>query len=321
MRVSQVGIFVLLGFLILFGANCSVYNTVIARKNVVDGAEAFKNRKFKDAEQLFRLAVNRAPKGSNEFKTGLLFLARTLHSEFAADRNAKDKAEEAIINYQKVLEVDSKDNSSFKAVANLLESLGKSDEWRKWVTERSETKQEIPNEQRAEAFTSLASKENTCANDITEDPAVKKTVTKDGKSTFAFSKPEKAEDLEKLKGCIQKGTDLIAKALALETEQVKNVKSINLKPMTDKDLKATNDVLKPFESARSYHTSLLIQSMRLAEMEGRTADKDKFKQEADAARDKFKEIGDVTKAIKDEQEERARIAEGDTNSNTNAANK
>jgi hypothetical protein len=182
------------------------------------------------------------------------------------------------------------------------------DEWRKWVTDRSENTT-IPNEQRAEAYTSLASKENTCANDITEDPNVKKTVEKDKKAVFTFSKPAKSEDLEKLKGCIQKGTDLINKAIALETDQVKSIKSPPIKTMTDKELSAMNDLLKPFESARSYKTSLLIQSMRLAEMEGRTADKDKFKTEADAAREEFKQLGDITKSIKDEQEERKKAAE------------
>lgn len=319
MRVSQVGIFVILGFLILFGANCSVYNKVIARKNVVDGAEAFKNRKFDEAEALFRQAVSRAPAGSNEQKTAQLFLARTLHSEFASNRQAKEKAEEAIGEYTKVLAADPKDNSSFKAVANLYESLEKMDDWKKWVTDRSE-RTDIPNEQRAEAYTSLAAKENTCANDITEDPAVKKTVQKDGKAVFTFSKPAKPEDLEKLKGCIQRGTDLIAKALALETDKVTSAKNINVKSLSDKELKETNDMIKPFESARSYNTSLLVQSMRLAEIEGRTADKDKFKTDADAARERFKEIGNVTKAIKDEQEERAKIAAGeDANSNANAA--
>ncbi len=311
-----------MGLLILSGTSCSYYNRVIARKNVVDGAEAFKNRKFDDAEALFRLAVKRAPPGTDEHKTAMLFLARTLHSQFAANRLLKEKAEEAIGEYIKVLQSDPKDNSSFKAVANLYESLGKMDEWRKWVTDRTENTN-IPNEQRAEAYTSLAAKENTCANEVTEDPAVKKTVTKDGKSTFTFSKPANPEDLEKLKGCIQKGSDLIAKALDLQKdiEQVKNAKSINIKPMTDKELKALNDTLKPFESARSYHTSLLMQSSRLAEMEGRNDDKDKFKKEADAARETFKELNEVTKAIKDEQETRAKIAAGENLNANTAGNK
>jgi tetratricopeptide (TPR) repeat protein len=319
MRVSQVGIFLLLGIVVLFGTNCNVYNKVLARKNVVDGAEAFKGRKFDEAEALFRQAANRAPVDSEERKTALLFLARTLHSQFASNRKETAKAEEAISEYRKVLEVNPNDGSSFKAVANLYKNLEKNDDWRKWVTDRSENTA-IPNEQRAEAYTSLASEESSCANDITEDPAVKKTVQQGGKAIFTFSKPADPATLEKLKGCIQKGSDLIGKALALETDIAKNAKTINVKALSDKELKEKNDQIKPFESARSYNTSLLIQSMRLAEMEGRAADKDKFKAEADAAREKFKELGDITKAIKDEQDERVKIAAGE-DTNANAASK
>lgn len=304
MRISQAGILGLILFLTLSGTGCNFF----ARKNVVDGAEAFKNRKFAEAESLFRLAVSRAPADSVEGKTAQLFLARTLHSMFAADRQRTELAEEAIQAYQKVLATNPNDNSSFKAVASLYENLGKMDEWRAWLTNRTENAS-IPAEQRAEAYTSLAAKENTCANDITEDPNVKKTEQKDGKAIFTFTKPAKPEDLEKLKGCIQKGTELINKALALETDEVKNAKSIDVASLTDKDLAAKSNLLKPFESAKSYNTSLLIQSARLAEMEGRTADKDKFKDEADAAREQFKSIGEVTKAIKDEQEKRAKEKE------------
>lgn len=310
MRISRTGIILLLGIVVLFGTNCGVYNKVMARKDVVDGAEAFKNRKFDEAERLFRQAANRAPDGSDEKKTAQLFLARTLHSQFAANRTEKVKAEEAIGEYQKVLTANPSDGSSFKAVANLYKNLEKMDDWRKWVTDRSENTS-IPNEQRAEAYTSLAAEESSCANDITEDPNVKKTVNKDGKAIFTFTKPAEPEKLEKLKGCIQKGTDLIAKALALETDIAKNAKTVNVKSLTDKELKEKNDQIKPFESARSYNTSLLVQSMRLAEMEGRNEDKDKFKAEADAARERFKELGDVTKAIKDEIDERAKIAAGE----------
>ena len=304
MRISQVGILGLVLFLVFGATGCNF----LARKNVVDGAEAFKNRKFDEAESLFRLAISRAPADSVEGKTAQLFLARTLHSEFAGDRGNIPKAEEAIEAYKKVLEVNPNDNSSFKAVASLYENLDRNDEWKKWVTDRSENTQ-IPNEQRAEAYTSLASKENTCANNVTEDPNVKKTVEKDGKAIFTFSKPANPEDLEKLKGCIQKGLELVNKAIALETEEVKNAKSINPKSLSDKELVAKLNGLRPFESARSYQVSLLVQSSRLAEMEGNTKAKDKFKEEADAIRDQFKELGEATKAIKDEQDERKAEAE------------
>lgn len=293
MRISRAGILFLAIIVAISGAGCSIYNSVMARKNVVDGAEAFKGRKFDEAEQLFRNAVNQAPVGSKEQKTAQLFLARTLHSEFAAKRENSGKATEAISEYKKVLDTDPADNSSFKAVANLYESLDQMDDWRKWVTDRANNA-EVPGEQRAEAFTSLAAKKNTCANDISDVDPVKKTVVKDGKAIFTFTKPANPADLEILKTCIQEGTELIDKALALD---------------------------KNNESIWSYKTSLLVQSMRVAEMEGRTADKDKFKAEADTAKKEFTRLADIARKKREEEEARKKAEEeaatGKTTSNTN----
>ena len=317
MRISQAGIIILIVITVLLGSNCSVYNRVIARKNLVDGAGAFNGRKFDEAEKLFRDASERAPEGSPEQKTALLFLARTLHSEYAANRTEKIKAEQAIEVYQKVLAVSPSDNSSFKAVASLYDNLERKDEWRKWITDRSENTS-IPPEQRAEAYTSLAAKENTCANDITELPEVKKTVQKDGKPVFTFTKPSKPEDLDTLKGCVQRGMDLINKSMALETDRIKSAKTIDIKSLNDKDLKEFSDFVKPFESTRSFNASLLNQSARLAEMEARTADRDKFKLQVDEAKKGFTELADIDRKIKDETEARAKAKEEESNSNPDA---
>lgn len=282
MKISRAGImFAGIIAVAAFGANCSLYSSVMARKNVVDGAEAFKGRKFEAAEELFRTAVNRAPEDSKEKKTAQLFLARTLHSEFAANRANTAKATQAIEEYKKVLAENPADNSSFKAVANLYENLGQMDDWRKWVTDRANSA-DVPAEQRAEAFTSLAAKENTCANDISDVEPVKKTVIKDGKAIFTFTKPENPADLETLKGCIQTGTDLVNKAVELD---------------------------KNNESVWSYKTSLLVQSMRLAEMEGRTADKDRFKAEADTAKAEFTRLADIARKKREEEEARKKAEE------------
>src|SRR5688572_22236411 len=104
MRSSRVAVFGLLLITVLIGANCSYYNRIIARKNLVDGSKSYKDRKFPEAEQLFRDAVSRDPRGETvEGKTAQLFLARTLHSEFIGDRKNTAKAEEAIAEYQKAL--------------------------------------------------------------------------------------------------------------------------------------------------------------------------------------------------------------------------
>lgn len=277
MRFSRLGILVLLSLTVLLGTNCSYYNRIIARKNLVDGATAYKDRKFQAAEQLFRNAVARDPQlESTEGKMAQLFLARTLHSEYIGDRGLKEKAEEAIEEYKKVLSKDSNDQSSFKAVANLLENLDRKDEALKWVTERANN-ESVSNQNRAEAFSSLAAKKNTCANDISDSDKTKKTITKDGKQIFQFVKPESAEDFATLKKCADEGLALASKAVELD-------------PNSD--------------SAWSYKTSLLVQKMRVAEMEGNKEQEEQFKKESDISKAKFTELAEAKR--QKEQEEAAK---------------
>lgn len=313
MKISRAGILVLLAFTTLIGAGCG---KIIARKDLVDGAKAYKDRKFDQAEALFRNAVQQDPSQD----TAQLFLARTLHSEYAANRTNTAKAVDAIAEYKKTIaeykktvaakssilagnqspcsysdyDISKMPNDrraafqafktlgdSLKAVANLLDNLQKSDERLQWLNEWGEDAS-LPGCLRAEAYNSLAAKENTCANDITDVDPVKKTVQKEGKPVFVFTKPTKSEDYATLQGCIQRGTDLINKALELDQNS---------------------------DSIWSYKTSLLIQSMRLAEMDGRTDDKNRFKAEADEAKAKFSELAKQRKEKSDAEEAQKKAEE------------
>lgn len=272
MRISRLGIFVLILFAVITGANCSYYNRIITQKNLVDGAKAYKDRKFPEAEQLFRDAVARDPQGeTKQGSTAQLFLARTLHSIYIGNRINPDKANEAIQEYKKVLVTDIADQSSFNAVANLLENLNRNDEWLKWVTDRADN-EKVPPIQRAEALTKLAAKKYSCANDISDAEAVKKTVTKDGKPTFVFTKPQSPEDFETLKKCTAEGTEIINKAEKLDTNN---------------------------DAVWSYKANMLIQQMRIAEMEGNTAEEERLKAEAETAKDRFTELAKVKKDKED----------------------
>jgi len=272
MRISRLGIFVLILFAVITGANCSYYDRIITQKNLVDGAKAYKDRKFQEAEQLFRDAVARDPQGeTKQGSTAQLFLARTLHSIYIGNRSNPDKANEAIQEYKKALVTDIADQSSFNAVANLLENLNRNDEWLKWVTDRADN-EKVPPIQRAEALTKLAAKKYSCANDISDAEAVKKTVTKDGKPTFVFTKPQSPEDFETLKKCTAEGTEIINKAEKLDTNN---------------------------DAVWSYKANMLIQQMRIAEMEGNTAEEERLKAEAETAKDRFTELAKVKKDKED----------------------
>jgi tetratricopeptide (TPR) repeat protein len=294
-------------------------SSILARRDIIEGAKAYKDRNYAEAEKRFRAAMSEDPSQ----KTAQLFLARTLHSVYAADRNQVDKADEAINVYKQVLAADPSDSASFKAVANLLETMGKKDELKKWLLDRTAANG-VPPEQKAEAFVSLAAKNNTCANEITDIEPVKKTVEKEGKATFVFSKPANQDDYNRLKACIDEGTGYIEQAIALEPQRSKDAKGIKIETLNDKDLNDLNELVKTFESAWSYRTSLLVQSSRLAEMDGRTPDKDNFKSQSEDARQKFLDLAGVRKAIEDLKEERRKKAEEEKtghpseNSNSNA---
>lgn len=287
----------------------------------MEGSIAYKERKFAEAEELFRKAAARDPDGVTlEGRTAQVFLARTLHSRFIGDREKTEVAQEAIGAYKKALVADKNDQSSYKAVASLLDNLQKPDEWQQWVTERA-NRTDIEPQNRAEALTSLAARKNTCANEVTDTEQTKKTVKKDGKDVFQWVKPANPADLEELRGCVADGVKLIDQAIALEPDAVKNAKNLDIKSLTDQQLKQNLDLFKVFESARSYKASLDAQAMRLADMEGRTADRDSLKAQADAGRERFVELSKVDKAIQDEMDARRAAEEEAANTNANANKK
>lgn len=317
MSFSRLGILVLIIATVLTATNCSFYNRVASRKNLVDGSEAYKGRKFAEAEALFRKAAERDPDGSTlEGRIAQVFLARTLHSEYVGNRENKQLAEDAITAYKKALSFDPNDQSSYKAVAGLYENLGKNDEWQRWVTERSNN-ESIKPQYRADALVALAAKQNTCANEISDTDATKKPAKRDGKDVFQFVKPEDPAEFDKMKACVEQGVKLVDQALALETDEVKNAKNVNLDPLTDAQLVDLGDAVKSFESARSYKAAMLIQQSRLAEMEGNADQAETLRNEADKARESFVELSTVSGNIQAEKD--ARVAEAKANENANAS--
>ena len=280
---SRFGFLVFILSLVILGSGCSQLDRVFARKYLVDGATAYKERKFEVAEGLFRKAVDTDPELETlEGRTAQVFLARTLHSQFISNRKETGKAEEAINEYKKGLAKDNSDQSSFKAVANLLETLGRPDEWLKWMNERAAS-EGVPPAMRAEAYTLLSAKKYSCANEISDIEPVKKTVNEGGKQVFKFTKPASDAEFQKLKNCADEGIALVDKALELQKQA--NIES---------------------DSTWSYKANLLIQKMRIAEMEGNSAEQERYKKESDVAREKFTAL--ATERRKKEEEEAAKKA-------------
>jgi len=304
----------------------------MARKNLVDGAKAYKDRKFPEAEARFRYAASLDPNGDSvEGRTAQLSLARTLHSEYIGNRSDKGKAQAALDEYKKSLKPSLKElketaaayekspnsedaqrkyyqslsavNSSSSAIASLYDNLAQPDQARAWQNEVA-ADNDYPPTARARALSSIAARSNTCANEISDTEATKKTVQKDGKEAFQFVKPANPQDFETMKQCIAEGLKYIDQAAALEPPQVKTAENIDIKKVSDTEIELDLEIFKVFESARSYKASLTVQAMRAAEMEGNNAERDRLKAEAETAKESFKKLSDVVKKLQTEKDER-----------------
>ncbi len=345
MRSSRLGVVVLIACAVLLTTNCNYYSRVMSRKNLVDGSTAYKGRKFADAEDLFRKAASRDPEGTTlEGRTAQLFLARTLHQRFSASRLNTEFAEQAIVEYNKVMPqvvkelTDAKTaydanptgtaeqkryfsaltavNSSASAISSLNDALEKRDVAKEWQQTLAAGEQ-YPGTARARAIVSLGLENNSCANDITNNDKVKKTVKVDGKDVFQFTKPENPEDLTKLQKCVADGTKLFDQAYGLENDVVKNAATVDIKTLNDDQLVILEESILPFESARSYRASIAVQAARLAEMEG-SGNLTAVKAESDKRRADSDQLKKVVQAIKAEKDARIAAAQAAAEANANA---
>jgi tetratricopeptide (TPR) repeat protein len=279
MKISRVGILLLITITILSVSGCSIVNRVFARNELNDGAKAYKERKFAEAEKHFRKARDLDP----DQMIAQRLLARSLHQQFLSNRTAASnlaKGEEATEIYKKILEQNPNDEETNRAVANLLEITKGQPAQTEWMQKRANDERVAP-ENRADAFTSLASKQYNCANEITE--LTKQNVVKDNKAIYVFKKPENPEEFDKARQCTQTGTELIDKAISLDP----------------------ND-----DSAWSYKASLLVQQARIAEMENNPTLKEQLMKQSDEAKAKFLALSEE-KARKREEEEARKKAEAE----------
>ena len=271
MTLSRVGILLLIAAAILSTTGCGPVNRVLARNQLNDGAKAYKERKFDVAEQHFRRSLELNP---DQLVTER-FLARSLHQQFLANRTQNaQKGEQAIDIYLRMLEQNPNDEETNRAVANLIELIRGQPALVEYMTRRANDPRVNP-EHRADAFTSLASKQYNCASEITE--SVKQNVVKGTKAEFAFKKPEDPAEFEKLKQCTQRGSELIDQALALDQ----------------------ND-----DSTWSYKASLLVQAARIAEMDNNMPLRDQLMAQSDVAKQRFLALSEEKAKKKAEEEER-----------------
>lgn len=277
MKLSQTRIAIVLAILVATTSGCGVINRIRSKNQLNEAARAYREGKFEEAEQHSREAAALDP----DNKTAPMFIARTIHAQYRPGVQAPEniaKAQKAIEAYQKILEVNPKDDEAYKAIAYLYGAIKEDAKLRQWIEARASNEQAEP-EKRAEAYIVLASRDWDCSFKITELPGVKVTTVDpaNNKATVSYKKPSDQKDFDTAHKCVTKGLTEAESAIKFDPNN---------------------------ESAWSYKTNLLLEASKLAEMDGKTDVKADYQKQYEVALKRTTELSAAAQKRKEEEEAR-----------------
>ena len=274
MKLSRTRIAIVLAILVVTSSGCGVINRIRSKNQLNEAARAYRDAHFEEAEQHARNALELDP--SN--KTAPLFIARIVHRQYVSGVNSPEniaKANRAIDEYKKLLESNPKNEEAYKAVASLLGLIKEDQKQRDWIALRAaDTNADA--DKRSEAYVVLASKDWHCSNEITDLPTNKITTVDpvNHKATVSYKKPTNEKDFQLAKMCLTRGL-----------EEVEN--SIKFDPNS--------------ESAWSYKTNLLLEALKLAEMDGKMDQKAQLDKQREAAQARTAELSKANQKKREEE--------------------
>lgn len=274
MKLSQARLPLLILVVLVFASGCGTVNRIRAKNELNEAARAYKAGKFAEAEQHSKRAMELDP----DQKTAPSFVARSIHAQYRPGVDTpqnKAKASEAIEAYKKILEREPGNEEAYKAIAALYGALDENQQ-RQWIAQRA-SNESVPKEKRAEAYTILASKDWNCSYQITEQATSKKTEVRDGKTIIVFQKPKEAKDYETAQQCVARGLEEADKAISND-------------PNSD--------------AAWSFRTNLLLESAKLAEMDGNADKKADFTKQAEAAQKRTTELSEQRQKREEEEQKK-----------------
>ena len=284
MKLSRISTVALLVGLVAANAGCALINRVRAKNALNEGASAYRQGNFAEAEQKFRHAYELDPLQKN----APLFIARAVQQQYKpgvpAPENVK-KGEDAIAAYQEILNRDPSNDDAYKAIVFLYGQMRNEDKVREMLMQRASLGS-IPPEKRSEALTILASKQWQCAYDITEQKENKETqtTTQPGnnlpKVTVKYKKPANQADFDRARQCVTEGLKLAEQAVNLDANN---------------------------PNSWSYRANLLREAAKLAEMEGNAQAKADYESQYEKALETHKRLSEEA-AKKKEAEEAAKGA-------------
>ena len=227
-----------------------------AREELNAAAWAYHDGKFAEAQAHSERALQLDP----ENKTAPFFVARTIHAQYKPGIFTPEnvaKAREAIAAYRRILERVPDNDEAYKAIAFLYGAIKDDELLREWLLQRARDAS-FANEQRAEAYTALASKDWDCSFKITELPANKLAVApvRGNRAYVRYRMPQDRTQFERARECAKRGLEMANMGVTLAPEN---------------------------ESAWSYKTNLLLELSKLAEMSGQIRQQRELRRQYEAA--------------------------------------
>jgi tetratricopeptide (TPR) repeat protein len=236
-------------------AHAPTDSAAAAKAELSEGARAYKDGRFADAEQHFRRAYELDPAQKN----APVFIARAVQQQYKpGDPSPENVAagERAVAAYQDILNGDPANEDAYKAVVFLYGQMKRDDKVLEVLRARADDTS-VPDEKRAEVLVILASRQWQCSYDVTERRENRKRDTKSGRVSYRM--PADAADFARARQCADEGLRLVEQAASLAPDS---------------------------PGVWSYKANLLREASKLAEMEGdagRKADYEKQYEEASDA--------------------------------------
>ncbi|HVF56095.1 MAG TPA: tetratricopeptide repeat protein [Pyrinomonadaceae bacterium] len=273
MKLSRIGIFTLLTFVLATSVGCGLVNRIRAKNALNEGARAYKDGRFAEATDKFRYAYELDPSQKN----APLFIARSIQQQYKPGVEAPEnvaKGNEAIEAYQQVLANDPNNEDAYNAIVFIYRQMRNEDKEREMLMQRAGL-ESAPPEKRAIAYTVLASKQWNCAYEVTEQKENKETVQRPDAVIVRYKKPQNQADFDKAVTCAREGLNLVTQAIKLDPNN---------------------------PNAWSYKANLLREMSKLAEMDGNAQQKTDFDKQYDEALERHKTLSEEAMKKKEAQE-------------------
>jgi hypothetical protein len=263
MKLSRTSIAVLLVALVSATGGCTLVNRVRAKNALNEGARAYKDGRFPDAEARFREAYELDPTQKN----APTFIARAVQQQYKPGVQTPENlavGEKAVAAYQDILNINPASEDAYKAIVFLYGQMKRDEKVNELLMQRANSGP-TP-KAKAEALTILASKQWQCSYDITEQKENKSTENRPDKILIHYKKPANQADFDKAQQCTTEGLKLAEQATSLDADN---------------------------PNAWSYKANLLREKSKLAEMSGDTTAKADFDKQYESALETQKRLSEA----------------------------